>query len=106
MKATLLFLSLLFLMIPGNPQKEKLPDLTQKKDLTELGPGKIIETDYTTIKDITMNEIKTYSIVYEKNGSLHDLYIDNISSIEFQDSKWGPVKIQFRDFKPIISRIP
>ena len=101
------FVSILLLMVFLSPafsqQPDSTPDLTKKQDLADLGTGKIIEKDRSIYKDIILREIKPYSIVYEKNGSLHDMPIDDIKRIEFPDSKWGSVKIEFNDYKPSVS---
>ncbi len=103
MKTLILLLSLFLLVLPQQIRSDKLPDLSRKKDLIDLGKGKIFETDGSTIKDIFLVEIRTNSIVYEKKQSLHDLYIGSIDRIEFLNSKWGRVQIEFNNFKPVVS---
>jgi hypothetical protein len=105
MKALILMFSLFLLLLPQQIRIGKLPDLSQKKDLADLGKGKIFETDGSSIKDIFLVEINTNSIVYEKKESLHDLYIGSIDRIEFLNSKWGRVQIVFNNFRPVVSMI-
>ena len=78
---------------------QDVPPKTEKED---LGVGTIVMKDHSTIKNITIHEVKEYWIVYIKNGSLHDLMMEKIERIEFPKSKLGSVKIEFHDNKPTI----
>ncbi|MGZ3862439.1 MAG: hypothetical protein ACXVPN_03015 [Bacteroidia bacterium] len=75
------------------------PDLNKKEDLKKLGAGKIFEKDEFIIKHITLIEIREKYIVYEKEGSLHDLPIEVIRKIEFPESKWKIIYIEFSEGK-------
>ena len=97
-----LIMSLIALAIMLSPQQRHRPDLTKREDLIALGPGKIIEKDRSVLKNITLHEVKEYWIVYVKNGSVHDLMMEKIDRIEFSESKWGPIKIEFPGGKPKI----
>ena len=77
-------------------------DFSKKEDLAALGKGKIYETDNTTTKNIEIFEIKEFWIVYIKNDSLHDLLIEKIDRIEFEESKWGRVVLTFINNKPVL----
>lgn len=79
--------------------QNKSPDLSNPDDLKALGIGRIIKKDDTVIKNIKLNAVKEYWIVYEKNESLHDLMTEKIERIEFSESKWGSVQIQFLNNK-------
>ena len=79
--------------------QNKSPDFTKAEDLKALGTGKIIEKDNSIIKNIKILEIKEYWIVYEKNSSSHDIAMEVIRRIEFPDSKWGNVKLEFQNNK-------
>lgn len=79
------------------------PDLTKKEDLKALGFGKIFETDKTITTRIMLEEVADYYVVYIKNESLHDMAMDRINRIEFYETKWGPVKIEFPNNKPKIT---
>ena len=105
MKTIILMFSLFLLLLPQQIRSDRLPDLSKKKDLSDLGKGKIFETDGTTIKDIFLVEIKANAIVYEKKENLHDLYIGSIDRIEFLNSRWGQICISFNNFKPVVSLI-
>lgn len=78
----------------------QLPDLSKKEDLMALGIGRIIEKDKSIRKGITLYEVKEYWVVYVKNGSVHDLLMEKIDRIEFRESKWGCVKLEFPGGKP------
>jgi len=80
-------------------------DLSKKDDLLALGTGRIIEKDNTIIKKITLAAVNEYWIEYIKDNSLHDKLMEQIIRIEFPQSKWGAVKIEFPDNKPSISRL-
>lgn len=79
------------------------PDINKLEDLKKLGVGKIIEKDFSVLKNITLLEIKEYGIVYLKDGSTHDLDKQLIKRIEFPSTKWGLLYIKFEDNKPEIS---
>lgn len=81
-------------------------DFTRKEDLRGLGVGRIIGKDNSIVKDIVLQEIREYWIVYIKKGSVHDMMMENIARIEFNASKWGRVKVEFPDGKPQMLRIP
>ncbi len=100
----LMMLSLI-LAIMLSPQQSQRPDLLKKEDLVALGVGKIVERDRSVIKNITLHEVKEYWIVYIKNGSIHDLMIERIDRIEFSESKWGLVKIEFTNGKAKVSEM-
>lgn len=100
----LMMLSLI-LAIMLSPQQSQRPDLLKKEDLVALGVGKIVEKDRSVIKNITLHEVKEYWIVYIKNGSIHDLMIERIDRIEFSESKWGLVKIEFTNGKAKVSEM-
>lgn len=55
--------------------------------IENLGKLRIIETDGTIKKDVTLKEIHSYWIIYEKDGSLHDFLISAIDRIEIGDQK-------------------
>ena len=104
MKKIIFLPALLMLMLSATKQ-ELSPDLTKKDDLIALGIGKIFEKDNSIIKNITLNEVKEYWITYIKDKSLHDLEMEKISRIEFMQSKWGQIKIEFDENKPTIKGI-
>ena len=85
--------------------QDKLPDLNNKEDLKLLGIGSIIEKDQRIIKNGMPYEVKEFWIVYEKKGSLHDLDMEKIDSMEFPESKWGPLKLEFRGNIPGIIKM-
>ena len=80
-------------------------DLTKADDLKALGTGRIIEKDNSIIKNVKLIEVNKYCIVYEKNSSTHDMMMEVILRIEFADSKWGVLKIEFPDNKPEINHL-
>ena len=94
--------SALLVLTVSATKQNNLPDLTKKEDLTALGFGRIIEKDNSIIKKIKLEAIKEYWIEYIKDNSLHDKPMEKISRIEFYDSKWGSLKIEFPDNKPKI----
>lgn len=53
--------------------------------LNSIGRTRIHFKDGTIRKDCTMKEIKDQWLIYEKDGSLHDVEIEKISWIEFAD---------------------
>lgn len=83
--------------------QDALPDLTNPANLPLLGAGRIIEKDNSIIKRITLKEIKAYWVVYLKDESLHDKPMEYIRRIEFPDSKWGRIKVEFPGNKPTVS---
>ena len=80
--------------------QNKTPDFSKAEDLQALGTGRIIEKDNSVLKNIKLIEVKEYWIVFEKNSSTHDLMMDVISRIEFPESKWGAIKLEFLNNKP------
>lgn len=99
---TLKIFALILLITLTSAQQNQRPDLAKKEDLKALGIGKIIEKDRSILKNITLHEVKEYWIVYVKNGSVHDLMMEKIDRIEFSESKWGSIKIEFPGGKPKI----
>ena len=93
----ILSIALMFGLISGAQNKN--PDFTKAEDLKALGTGKIFEKDNSILKNIKILEIKEYWIVYEKNSSSHDIAMEVIRRIEFPESKWGAVKIEFPNNK-------
>lgn len=86
-------------------RQDCLPDLSKPQDLAGLGTGQIIEKDNTIIKHITLKEIKEQWIVYIKDQSLHDKHMDYIRRLEFPNSKWGKLHIEFPNYKPRVTLI-
>lgn len=82
-----------------------LPDLSKKEDLKALGTGKIVEKDRSVITRIILEEVNENAVVYIKNESMHDIAIDQIARIEFRETKWGPLKIEFPNNKPRITKL-
>ena len=101
----ILLLSFVLMFALTSAAQNKSPDLSKAEDLKALGTGKIIEKDNSIIKNIKLMEVKEYWIVYEKNSSSHDLMMDVIRRIEFPESKWGAIKIEFPKNKPELSYI-
>jgi len=99
----ILSLALMFALKVGAQNKN--PDFTKSEDLKALGVGKIFEKDNSIIKNIKILEIKEYWIVYEKNLSSHDIMMDVIRRIEFPESEWGAVKIEFPNNKSAMYHI-
>ena len=93
----ILSIALMFGLISGAQNKN--PDFKKAEDLKALGTGKIFEKDNSILKNIKILEIKEYWIVYEKNSSSHDIAMELIRRIEFPESKWGAVKIEFPNNK-------
>jgi len=94
---------LLFITSPEMLSRSNWPDLSSKEDLKALGIGRIVERDHSILKDISLAEMKEYWIVYVKDGSVHDMLMDNIDRIEFKQTKWGPLKIEFIQGKTRVS---
>src|ERR1700752_4097897 len=70
-----------------------VPDLSNAEDLKKLGVGKIFEKDNCVLKKITLVEVNENSIVYLKDGSMHDMAIESIKRIEFPESRWNSIII-------------
>ncbi len=104
MNKLILIVSFLMLGLSFRLQVQ-LPDLKNPEDLKALGIGRIIEKDGSIITKINLAEVKYYWIVFIKNESLHDKTMESIERIEFKDSKWGPVKIEFPNNKPLVTRL-
>ncbi len=102
---TLIIFSLILMASHSVATQAQLPDLSKKENLKALGVGRIVEKDRSILKNITLYEVKEYWIVYIKNGSVHDLLMEQIDRIEFSESKWGPLKIEFPEGKPKISKL-
>lgn len=102
MNKLILIVSFLMLGLSFKLQVQ-LPDLKNPEDLKALGIGRIIEKDGSIITKITLIEVKEYWVVFLKNESLHDITMESIQRIEFKNSKWGPVKIEFTNNKPTVS---
>ena len=101
----IILLSFVFLFAFATAPQNKTPDLTKAEDLKMLGTGRIIQKDNSILKNIHLLELNAYWIIYEKNSSSHDMMMDVISRIEFPESKWGAVKIEFPDNKPALSQM-
>ncbi|MBN4062118.1 MAG: hypothetical protein COA57_02850 [Flavobacteriales bacterium] len=54
---------------------------------SRFGTGKIILKDRSIIKKVIVHEIYPYWIIYKKDGSLHDLLIEEIDKIEIGKNK-------------------
>ena len=102
----LIIFSLVLIASHSVATRAQLPDLSKKEDLKALGVGRIVEKDRSILKNITLHEVKEYWVVYIKNGSIHDLLMEKIDRIEFRDTKWGAVKIEFHGGIPKISNYP
>ncbi|HXB40734.1 MAG TPA: hypothetical protein VNZ49_09345 [Bacteroidia bacterium] len=101
----LIILSLIWLGTLSVTLQNSFPDLTKPEDLARLGVGKIIEKDNSIVKQIILKEVKEYWIVYLKDESMHDKYTEYIKYLEFPNSKWGKIKIEFPNNKPEITLI-
>jgi hypothetical protein len=99
-------LAFIWLLTASATLQGGLPDLNKPEDIAELGKGKIIENDNSIIKQITLKEIREHWIVYVKNQSLHDKHMESIRRIEFPESKWGRIKIEFPNNKAEASLLP
>lgn len=95
----------LWLLAASASLQEGLPDLGKSEDIAGLGTGKIIEMDNTIVKRITLKEIHGHWIVYIKNESLHDKHMETIRRIEFPESRWGRIKIEFPNNKAEVSAL-
>lgn len=94
MHKILLFV-LVMIIITALSLQQVYPDLNKEEDLKQLGEGYIYEKDHTRLKKIKLVEVKTLSVIYEKDGSLHDFEIDKIDYLAFPLSKWGAITIRF-----------
>src|SRR5687768_11644092 len=83
---------------PGND----LPDLRNKEHLALLGTGKILEDDNSVILRIRLLAVEDYWIVYEKENSSHDLLTEKIKYIDFRETPWGPLRIDFTAKVPLV----
>lgn len=101
----LIALAAIWLLTASATLQNWFPDLSKPEDIAALGTGKIIEKDNSIIKQITLKEIREHWIVYIKNASLHDLPMESIRRLEFHDTKWGSIKIEFPDKKPEVTAI-
>ncbi len=97
-----ILLVLLFLFILESGFTRDGPNLSKKEDLKALSYGVIIEKDKTRITKITLVEVNDVAVMYIKNESMHDIAIDQIIRIEFENTKWGPLHILFQNEKPSI----
>lgn len=102
---TMIMFSIALASTFAQASQSEWPDLSKKEDLIGLGVGRIVEKDHSIIKNITLHEVKEYWIVYIKNGSIHDLMTERIDRIEFSESKWGRIKIEFPGGKPKIATL-
>jgi hypothetical protein len=82
-----------------------LPDPNNKIDLEKLGVGRIIEKDKSIITRVKLIETREYWVVYEKDGSLHDLFMDKIDHFEFWETKWGALQITFPANKSVVKHL-
>ena len=98
--ANIILLSFILVSMFASVLQNQAPDLSKPEDIKALGIGKIIQKDNSVYKDIKLIDIKEYWIVYEKNESSHDMMMEVIIRIEFPKSKWGPVKVEFKNNKP------
>ena len=98
-----LLLSFIWLATLSVTWQNALPDLSKEADLAKLGLGRIIEKDNSITKHITLKEVKEHWIVYLKNESLHDKHTEYIKRLEFPNSRWGKLKIEFPNNKPEVS---
>lgn len=101
MRTFLTYLMLLFAFC-GSAQIIE-PNFSNAEHLKGLGTGRIVEKDNTILKNITLVEVKDYWIVYLKDKSLHDMPMQSIRRLEFPESKWGVLYIEFNDNKAEIS---
>ena len=97
----------MFLWVPMFAEAQDSAKKTQAEQkemqlLSRLKKTKIVLKDGTIKKNCSVIEIKDYWIVYEKEGSLHDLMIEQIERIEIMDEKKQAVFFDKRN-KPEIS---
>ncbi len=95
---------LLLVMLESSFQEAK-PDLKNKNDLKLLGSGTLLEKDNSRMRHIELYEVKDSWIVYIKDGSLHDMLMENIDRLEFPGSKWGSLEITFQRNQPVIMKM-
>lgn len=69
------------------------------EDVKQFGSGTAYLTDKTVIKKVTIHQINENWIVYEKEGSLHDLKMEEIKSITFNNCAICPKEIIFEEIK-------
>lgn len=75
----------------------------QDIDYSKLGKGRIVEKDKSIKKNIILQKIylgtedKAGYIMYLKDGSLHDMPIEEIDRIEFPGAEQGAVKMVFEE---------
>jgi len=97
MKNFLLIIFFSSVIFTAFPQQK---DLLTANDLKQFGTGTIYLKDKTIIRKVTIQEIKDFWMVYEKEGSLHDLMMEEIKFIEFKNCAKCPIKIIFEQNKP------
>lgn len=88
-----------FEQITNSIKKQNASNFIERKDsiiLSRLKNTRIVFKDGSIRKNCTVKEINNYWIVYEKDGSLHDLEIEKISRIEIGN---GTMKAVFFDEK-------
>lgn len=79
--------------------------------LQKLGKGRIVEKDHRVKKNVLLRELhlKTEAtegwILYEKDGSLHDMLIEKIECIEFPYGENGPVRMLFGENKVELKKL-
>lgn len=103
--SNLIILSFVLMFAFMHFAQNNTPDLSKPEDIKALGMGKIIQKDNSVFKNIKLLEIKEYWIVYEKNSSSHDMMMETIRCIEFPESKWGFVKVEFSNNKPELKQL-
>jgi hypothetical protein len=96
----------MFLWVPMFAQT---PDSSNKKNalnatiVSQLEKTRIIFKDGSIRKNCKVKEIHDYWIVYEKEGSLHDLLIEKILRIEINDGTMRAIYFDERN-KPEIRK--
>ena len=86
--------------------KKIIDELTgDSVSIESLGKLRIIEKDGTIKKNVTLKEIHSYWIVYEKDASLHDILISSINRIEIGDKKYKAIYFS-KSGKAVIRLIP
>jgi hypothetical protein len=73
--------------------------------LAELGICRMIERDGSVWKAVKLYEIYPFHLVFIKNGSLHDMLIENINRIEIEKMKGFAVVFDSKN-KPKIVSVP
>lgn len=66
-----------------------------------IGKVRIIQKDRSIKKNVMIREILSYWIVYEKDGSLHDMVISSIMRIEIGEERATAIYFD-RSGKPIV----